>query len=138
MNWKRVLVAIVALGGLLPITVRSASESEPTKQLEITIQSGEYQIIPRNTGQRVVMAGFGCRSKPGAPMLPEMEFLIALPPGARVRRVETQGVGGTVVPQIRRIEPAPVAPIARGEVLVLNDNFCVRVAELMVGESAVA
>ena len=28
--------------------------------------------------------------------------------------------------------------IARGEVLVLNDNFCVRVAELVVGESAVA
>lgn len=28
--------------------------------------------------------------------------------------------------------------IARGEVLVLNDNFCVRVAELIVGESAVA
>src|SRR4029078_3978092 len=26
--------------------------------------------------------------------------------------------------------------IARGEVLVLNDNFCVRVAELIVGESA--
>ena len=25
--------------------------------------------------------------------------------------------------------------IARGEVLVLNDNFCVRVAELIVGES---
>ena len=28
--------------------------------------------------------------------------------------------------------------IARGEVLVLNDNFCVRVTELMVGESACA
>ena len=28
--------------------------------------------------------------------------------------------------------------IAHGEVLVLNDNFCVRVAELVVGESAVA
>ena len=28
--------------------------------------------------------------------------------------------------------------IARGEVLVLNDNFCVRVAELVVGESACA
>jgi flagellar motor switch protein FliN/FliY len=28
--------------------------------------------------------------------------------------------------------------IARGEVLILNDNFCVRVAELMAGESAVA
>jgi flagellar motor switch protein FliN/FliY len=27
--------------------------------------------------------------------------------------------------------------IARGEVLVLNDNFCVRVAELIVGETAV-
>lgn len=28
--------------------------------------------------------------------------------------------------------------IARGEVLVLNDNFCVRVAELIVGHTAVA
>jgi len=28
--------------------------------------------------------------------------------------------------------------IARGEVLVLNDNFCVRVTELIVGNSAVA
>jgi flagellar motor switch protein FliN/FliY len=28
--------------------------------------------------------------------------------------------------------------IARGEVLVLNDNFCIRVAELIVGESACA
>ena len=28
--------------------------------------------------------------------------------------------------------------IARGEVLVLNDNFCVRVAELIAGETAVA
>ena len=26
--------------------------------------------------------------------------------------------------------------VARGEVLVLNDNFCIRVAELIVGESA--
>ncbi len=26
--------------------------------------------------------------------------------------------------------------IARGEVLVLNDNFCVRVAELLAGEEA--
>ena len=28
--------------------------------------------------------------------------------------------------------------IARGEVLVLNDNFCVRVAELIAGANAVA
>jgi flagellar motor switch protein FliN/FliY len=28
--------------------------------------------------------------------------------------------------------------IARGEVLILNDNFCVRVAELVAGEIAVA
>ena len=28
--------------------------------------------------------------------------------------------------------------VARGEVLVLNDNFCVRVTELVVGESACA
>lgn len=28
--------------------------------------------------------------------------------------------------------------VARGEILVLNDNFCIRVAELIVGESACA
>jgi flagellar motor switch protein FliN/FliY len=28
--------------------------------------------------------------------------------------------------------------IARGEVLVLNDNFCVRVAELVTGDAAAA
>ena len=28
--------------------------------------------------------------------------------------------------------------IARGEVLVLNDNFCVRVAELIAGDDAAA
>ena len=28
--------------------------------------------------------------------------------------------------------------IARGEVLVMNDNFCVRVAELVAGESTLA
>ncbi len=28
--------------------------------------------------------------------------------------------------------------IARGEVLILNDNFCVRIAELVAGEQAVA
>ena len=28
--------------------------------------------------------------------------------------------------------------IARGEVLVLNDNFCVRVAELLTGEDSKA
>ena len=28
--------------------------------------------------------------------------------------------------------------IARGEVLVLNDNFCVRVTQLVVGDSAIA
>ena len=50
---------------------------------------------------------------------------------------------GTVVPLDKLAgDPADIYVygrlIARGEVLVLNDNFCVRVAELIVGESAVA
>ncbi|MCK5406340.1 MAG: hypothetical protein KAJ37_02745, partial [Candidatus Krumholzibacteria bacterium] len=55
----------------------------------------------------------GYRAKPGAPMLPEKEFLIALPPGARVRRVDVQGIGGTLLSVSRRIEPAPpIVPLA--------------------------
>jgi flagellar motor switch protein FliN/FliY len=50
---------------------------------------------------------------------------------------------GTVVPLDKLAgDPADIYVngrlIARGEVLVLNDNFCVRVAELIGGESAVA
>ena len=50
---------------------------------------------------------------------------------------------GTVVPLDKLAgDPADIYVngrlIARGEVLVLNDNFCVRVAELIVGESACA
>ena len=50
---------------------------------------------------------------------------------------------GAVVPLDKLAgEPADIYVngrlIARGEVLVLNDNFCVRVAELIVGESACA
>ncbi|MCF6328309.1 MAG: flagellar motor switch protein FliN [Henriciella sp.] len=50
---------------------------------------------------------------------------------------------GTVVPLDKLAgDPADILVngrlVARGEVLVLNDNFCVRVAELVVGESACA
>jgi hypothetical protein len=53
------------------------------------------------------MEGVGGRSKPGTPLLPAREYLIALPPGAVVDRVEAQGVGGTLLPNSYRIEPAP-------------------------------
>jgi len=50
---------------------------------------------------------------------------------------------GTVVPLNKLAgDPADIYVngrlVARGEVLVLNDNFCVRVAELIVGDSACA
>ena len=48
---------------------------------------------------------------------------------------------GSVVP-LNKLAGDPVEiyvngrPVARGEVLVLNDNFCIRVAELIVGDAA--
>ncbi len=48
---------------------------------------------------------------------------------------------GSVVP-LNKLAGDPVdiyvngRPVARGEVLVLNDNFCIRVAELIVGDAA--
>lgn len=50
---------------------------------------------------------------------------------------------GSVVPLNKQAgDPADIYVngrlVARGEVLVLNDNFCIRVAELVVGDSACA
>lgn len=74
--------------------------------------AGEYRIIDTNQGQIIEMGGFGYLLTPGKPMLPVKNFLIALPPGARVQSVEVKGNGATQLSGKYQITPVPgIMPI---------------------------
>jgi hypothetical protein len=113
MRSMRFFAVILALCCLVPASLLLVPARGSANQLETVIQSGRYWIIPEARGHRIVMEGFSYRMEPGKPMLPEKEFLIALPPGARVQRVEARGIGGTMLPGIHRIVPVPaIVPLA--------------------------
>lgn len=112
MKWNYVIIVMVAIGcialtAVLPVPVEASMSS-----VETVVRSGTYRIVTLDNEQRIIMEGFGQRMEPGKPMLPQKRVLIALPPGASVQRVEGQGMGGTPLPVIRRIAPAPpVVPL---------------------------
>lgn len=113
MRWKWLVAAMVTLGCLAPTAASLAPADLPVGRTRVVIDSGEYRILPEDDGQRIFMEGFGFRMEPGKPMLPEKEVLLALPPGARVGRVEIRGIGGAPVYGITRIVPAPpIVPLA--------------------------
>ncbi|MCK4404078.1 MAG: hypothetical protein KAW02_03215 [candidate division Zixibacteria bacterium] len=86
----------------------NASDAVSTK-----VRGGEYQIVNTTQGQVIEMEGFGYLMVPGKPMLPAKNFLIALPPGARVRSVEVKGIGAKLLPGTYQIMPTPpIMPLA--------------------------
>jgi hypothetical protein len=107
MNCVRFLAVVFLLACSTSASFLPALASGPTGQLETIIPSGAYRVVHESGGAKIVMEGFGYRMEPGKPMLPEGEFLIALPPGAKVQRVETEGIGGKMLPGTFRIAPAP-------------------------------
>lgn len=81
--------------------------------LTVAVKSGGYQIIDSAGGHRIEMEGFGYLMVPGKPLLPARNFLIALPPGARVQSVEVKGIGATQLPGAYQIMPTPpILPLA--------------------------
>jgi len=82
----------------------SGTEGE---DLIITVKAGEYQITSGDKGERIEMEGFGYLMVPGKPLLPAKNFLIALPPGAKVQSVEVKGIGGVQLPETYQIMPTP-------------------------------
>lgn len=75
--------------------------------LTVTVKSNDYQIIEGAEGQRIEMEGFGYLMVPGKPLLPAKNFLIALPPGARVQAVGVKGIGAFQLPGVYRIMATP-------------------------------
>lgn len=107
---KSLLVAGITLAFMLSA---AASVGLASDVLTMTVSTGEYQIVSRAWGQAIEMEGFGNLMVPGKPMLPSKNFLIALPPGARVRSIEIIGTGPVELPGTYQIAPSPpVMPLA--------------------------
>jgi hypothetical protein len=101
---KYLMILAVSLALALSAGAPATSAS---KVLTVDVYSQVYQIIDTDEGQRIEMEGFGYLTVPGKPMLPAKNFLIALPPGARVQSVEVEGIGATQLAGTYRIAPAP-------------------------------
>lgn len=98
---------------LLVMSVALGGSSLSAEELTIVLDASDYWIIDKENGQRVEMEGFGYLREPGKPMLPAKNFMIALPPGGKVRSVEVTGVGARQLPGTYQILPTPpIMPLA--------------------------
>jgi len=94
----------------LIVSLCSTANSE---SLRITVQAGDYRIVSEKQAQKIEMEGFAYLNAPGKPLLPAKNFLIALPPGARVRAIEVRGTNPTQLLGTYQIIPSPpILPIA--------------------------
>jgi hypothetical protein len=73
----------------------------------IRVTASEYEILDKDGKQIIEMDGFGYLMAPGKPLLPAKNFLIALPPGARVQSVEVKRMGAAQLPGTYQIIPTP-------------------------------
>jgi hypothetical protein len=110
-------ISIATFLFLIPGSHVAAAQHSPGELVEvlsigpetliITVKAGEYRITIEDSGQKIAMDGFGYLMTPGKPMLPAKNFLIALPPGARVQSVEVAGTGASQLPGTYRVVPTP-------------------------------
>ena len=108
MNGRRHLKYLMILAISLALAISAATPTTSASDVvTVDVYSQVYQIIDTDEGQRIEMEEFGYLTVPGKPMLPAKNFLIALPPGARVQSVEVEGIGATQLPGTYRIAAAP-------------------------------
>lgn len=92
---------------LTSVFILTGSELK-AENLMVTLNAAEYQFADTDEGELMIrMEDFGYLLVPGKPMLPVKEFLIALPPGAEIISVATQGVGSVELQGTYMIGPAP-------------------------------
>ncbi|MGB2697088.1 MAG: C25 family cysteine peptidase, partial [Candidatus Zixiibacteriota bacterium] len=101
---RKVKIFLLMFSLLFLVSGISTADAE---SLFIMVKAGNYQIIEGKEGQRIEMDGFGNLLAPGKPLLPSKNFMIALPPGARVQSVDVMGIGASQLPNIYQIVPTP-------------------------------
>ncbi len=99
------------------------------ERLNITFHAAEYEIKKLPEGEKIYMQGFNNLSIPGKPAIPVKVFLVALPPGAKVRNVYFTS-NPIELPGKYNIKPSPmVIPLDNNQELtqymrkVYEDNY---------------
>jgi hypothetical protein len=101
-----VIVYILLLG----VSFAGSGEAD---NLTVIVKSNHYRILEGTRGQRIEMEGFGYLMVPGKPLLPAKNFLVGLPPGARVQSVEVRGINPVQLSGTYQISPSPqILPVA--------------------------
>ena len=102
------------IGGLVMLLFSSLTPlANGYDVVSIEVNGGKYQIVDRNDGEVIEMEGFSYLMVPGKPLLPAKNFLIALPPGARVQSVKVEGIDSVQLPGTYQISPTPpIMPLA--------------------------
>ncbi|UCD94863.1 MAG: hypothetical protein JSU69_02090, partial [Candidatus Zixiibacteriota bacterium] len=98
-------LAIVSTALCMAVLMSSSASANEVATYEVT--AGDYRIIAGDGGHVIEMEGFGYLAAPGNPKLPSKNFLIALPPGSRVRAVEVSTAAGTPLAETYSILPSP-------------------------------
>lgn len=80
----------------------------------LTFESGEFRTIPGEQGERLEIESFRSLARSGEPALPMKEYLVALPPGARVESVEILSKTSVAVPGVHRVAPYPPVAMSPG------------------------
>jgi hypothetical protein len=93
---------------LMLLVVLAMPTANGTEVMTVQTTSSDYRIIDRDEGQMIEMNDFGYLTCPGKPMLPAKNFLIALPPGARVQSLEVTGIGEKQLPGSYQILPTSI------------------------------
>lgn len=110
--WSALLAVAAAFGAVMSGAVAAAEE--PTKSppasgsVEVTIQTGEYQVSATPQGHKITAEDLGTLLIPGKPLLPSKIFAIAVPPGAEVTGVSFDPGEGTLLPGVYDVAPAPL------------------------------
>ncbi len=95
------------ISSLIATTVILFSAGLQAEELSLTVSAGDYRIITENGEQRIEIDDFGYLTEPGKPMLPAKNFLIALPPGAKVRSASVRRLDSRQLNGTYKIIPSP-------------------------------
>lgn len=108
-----VLIGVFVLNGLglnLSFVNEATANTIQTYTFSIKIPDSYIVRMDKNNNDVLLMDGFHFIIDAGKPVLPSKNYLIALPPGARVESVEITGQNLRQQPNTYQIKPAP-APL---------------------------
>lgn len=106
---KKFCFPLLLIGGLLFI-----AQAARCQTVSLTLNAGQYRIVPGAQGDTVEMDGFSPASMPGNPQLPAKIYDVALPPSTDMATVQLAitNVVTEEVPGTYNLRPAPAAASA--------------------------